>query len=307
MNHNVDNKQLEYKHHLGFETMTLSNTLVRGGNRALDFFLRVNPGEVLNVGAAIEKSKYPARAMMKASKFLLADAVNPDTGLVDYRGLRASDAYAQFRGITRQLSRYETSDLGHGPALTAFWINLYNALIIDAVVHFGIQGSIMNRPGIFRQAAYNVGGMRFSADEIEHGILRRNRPNPVVHMRTFTTDDPRLSLMVDHLDPRIHFSLVCGARSCPPIAFYDHEHLDWQLDQAAAAFINGGGVDYSVETKTLRLSKIFQWYLTDFGGLPAVFELIQRHVNNQEVRNALESGEFRVRYMKYDWKVNSSV
>ena len=287
--------------------MTLSNTLVRGGNRSLDFFLRVNPGEILNSGTPIEKSEHPAAAMMKASKLLLADAVNPDTGLVDYRGLRASDAYARFRGVTRQLSTYETSGLGHGPALMAFWINLYNALIIDAVVHFGIQGSIMNRPGIFRQAAYDVGGMRFSADEIEHGLLRRNRPNPVVHIRTFTTDDPRLSLMVDHLDPRIHFSLVCGAHSCPPIAFYDHEHLDRQLDQAAAAFINGGGVDFSAETNTLWLSKIFQWYRADFGGLPAVLELIQRHVIDQEVLNILESGEFRVRYMKYDWKVNSSV
>jgi hypothetical protein len=307
MNYKIDNKQLEHTQHLGFETMTPSNTLVRGGNRALDFLLRVHPGEVLNDGAPIEKSKNPAGAMMKASKFLLANAVNPDTGLVDYRGLRASDAYARFRGITRQLSTYETSDLGHDPALMAFWINLYNALIIDAVVHFGIQGSIMNRPGIFRQAAYNVGGMRFSADEIEHGLLRRNRPNPVVHMRTFTTDDPRLSLMVDYFDPRIHFSLVCGARSCPPIAFYDHEHLDRQLDQAAAAFINGGGVDYSAETNTLLLSKIFQWYRADFGGLPAVFEIIQRYVNAHEVRNVLENGEFQVRYMKYDWKVNSSV
>ncbi len=113
--------------------------------------------------------------------------------------------------------------------------------------------------------------------------------------------------MVDRLDPRIHFSLVCGARSCPPIAFYDHEHLDRQLDQAAAAFINGGGVDTKAETNTLRLSKIFQWYLADFGGLPAVVELIQRHATDKEVQNVLESGEFQVRYMQYDWRVNSSV
>lgn len=100
--------------------------------------------------------------------------------------------------------------------------------------------------------------------------------------------------------------LFAAPVSCPPIAFYDHEHLDRQLDQAAGAFINGGGVDYIAESNTLRLSKIFQWYLADFGGLPAVFELIQRHVIDQEVRSVLASGEFRVRYMEYDWKVNSS-
>lgn len=286
--------------------MTLANTLIRGGNRALDFFLRVDPREVLNTGTPAEKSSNPARAMMKASKSLFADAVNPETGLVDYVSLRESDVYAQFLGITRQLSTCKPSDLGHGYALMTFWINLYNALIIDAVVRFGIQGSIMSRPGIFRQAAYNVGGMRFSADEIEHGILRRNRPNPVTFLRPFAADDPRLSLRVDQLDPRVHFSLVCGARSCPPIAFYDHEHLDRQLDQAAAAFINGGGVSYSPETNTLQLSKIFQWYLADFGGLAAVCELIQRHVHDEEVRNVLESGSFQVRYMRYDWTVNSS-
>jgi len=48
--------------------MTLSNTLVRGGNRALDFFLRVNPGEILNTGAPIEESKDPAGAMMSENR-----------------------------------------------------------------------------------------------------------------------------------------------------------------------------------------------------------------------------------------------
>ena len=286
--------------------MTLANTLNRGGNRALDFFLRIDPQEVLNAGPITEKSTNPARAMMKASKSLLADAVNPVTGWVDYASLRESDAYVQFREITRQLSTCKPSDLGLGSARMTFWINVYNALIIDAVVHYGIQGSIMSRPGIFRQAAYDVGGMRFSAEGIEHGILRRNRPNPVTYFRPFATDDPRLSLMVDQLDPRIHFSLVCGARSCPPIAFYDHEHLDQQLDQAAAAFINGGGVSYLPATKTLQLSKIFQWYLADFGGLPAVLELIQRNVHDKDVRNVIESGDFQVHYMRYDWAVNST-
>ena len=237
--------------------MTLPNTLIRGGNRALDILLRAKPKEVLNIGISAAKSSNPARTMMITSRTLFAAAVDVETGLVDYRSLRESDAFGQFREITRQLSACEPGDLGQGPALKAFWINLYNALIIDAVFHYGIRGSIMSRPGIFRQAAYNIGGERFSADEIEHSILRRNRPNPIVRIRPFASDDPRLSWMVDHLDPRIHFSLVCGTRSCPPIAFYDHENLDQQLDQAAGVFINGDGVHYNAETKILQLSKIF--------------------------------------------------
>lgn len=286
--------------------MTLTDTFIRGGNRALDFSLGVKSVEVLNSGTSTEKSDNPARAMMKASKSLLADGVNPNSGLVDYRRLREGDAYAQFRRISRQLSECDPDDIGHGPVRMAFWINLYNALIIDAVVRFSIEGSIMSRPGIFRQAAYNVGGMRFSADEIEHGILRRNRPNPILRLRPFTMSDPRRSLMVDHLDPRIHFSLVCGALSCPPISFYDPELLDRQLDQAAAAFINGDGILYTAEINTIQLSKIFQWYQSDFGGLPSILELVQHHIRDQEIRKVLEGGDFRVRYMPYDWRVNTS-
>ncbi len=41
------------------------------------------------------------------------------------------------------------------------------------------------------------------------------------------------------MDKRIHFALVCGAKSCPPIRVYTPEELDEGLDAAAAAFCEG--------------------------------------------------------------------
>lgn len=32
--------------------------------------------------------------------------------------------------------------------------------------------------------------------------------------------------MVSPVDPRIHFALVCGAKSCPPIKLYTPDNLD---------------------------------------------------------------------------------
>jgi len=42
--------------------------------------------------------------------------------------------------------------------------------------------------------------------------------------------------VVQPLDPRIHFALVCGAKSCPPIRVYTADALEEGLAAAAAAF-----------------------------------------------------------------------
>ena len=39
-----------------------------------------------------------------------------------------------------------------------------------------------------------------------------NRPHPAKKQPCFAEDDPRLSLAMDKVDPRIHFALVCGAK-----------------------------------------------------------------------------------------------
>ena len=44
---------------------------------------------------------------------------------------------------------------------------------------------------------------------------------------------------VQPMDKRIHFALVCGAKSCPPIRVYTAEDLDEGLDAAASAFCEG--------------------------------------------------------------------
>jgi hypothetical protein len=38
------------------------------------------------------------------------------------------------------------------------------------------------------------------------------------------------------MDPRIHFALVCGAKSCPPIKLYSASTLEEGLQGAAEAF-----------------------------------------------------------------------
>ena len=50
--------------------------------------------------------------------------------------------------------------------------------------------------------------------------------------------------VVAPLDPRIHFALVCGAKSCPPIKVYTAEALEEGLEAAAASFCESAGPRY---------------------------------------------------------------
>ncbi len=48
-----------------------------------------------------------------------------------------------------------------------------------------------------------------------------------------------LAQVVSPVDPRIHFALVCGAKSCPPIKVYAPTSLEEGLDSATMAFCEG--------------------------------------------------------------------
>ena len=73
----------------------------------------------------------------------------------------------------------------------------------------------------------------------EHGILRGNKSTRFVPSKTFAANDPRRALVIADPDPRIHFALHCGAKSCPPVAAYDPQNIDDQLGSAARAFLGG--------------------------------------------------------------------
>jgi hypothetical protein len=279
--------------------------LVRLANSWLDRLLGISSDEVLNTGAVLPALANPAQALKRSADAMRVSAVDPETGKVDYGALANSEAYSEFRQLTRSLPLCTLEDMGDRQDQMAFWINLYNALILDAVVSYGVRGSLQDQLGIFRQAAYNVGGMRFSADDIENGVLRGNRRNPFLPFAPFGREDPRLEMAIEPIDPRVHFALVCGARSCPPIAFYDGIKLDEQLESACINFINAGGAEFDSASRTLRLSRILRWYQGDFGGRRGVLELTKKCTHDDELRSALETGSARIKFMRYDWTLNA--
>ncbi|MFQ5501045.1 MAG: DUF547 domain-containing protein [Phycisphaerae bacterium] len=187
----------------------------------------------------------------------------------------------------------------------AFWINLYNALVIHGALHFRIRRSITEIRGFFRRAAYLVGGHIYTLDIIEHGFLRENRGHPLrIFIPQLMPWDRRRRLVVRPMDIRVHFALNCGATSCPPIRHYTADRLDAELDLAAHAFLAGGGVAMDPRTGGVLLSRIFLWYARDFGWTRRrQLESILHYWDESTRRDYVSAAARGIRYLDYDWSL----
>ncbi len=279
------------------------------GRQARDVLNLPPDGEPLAGQPALDGPALAA-ALKAAVNGFKATAMD-DAGLtVDYRRLRDTPAYADYWAtLTPQLQAYDPASLATRGERLAFWINLYNALVIDAVITYEVRASVASQwagLAFFRTAAYAVGGRRCSLEDIEHGILRANRGNPFLPGPQFAPSDPRLAWVVDPPDPRIHFALNCASRSCPPIGVYSAERIDDQLELATRSFVDAD-VAIDLERGEIQLSRIFSWYGDDFGGPAGVVALLRRTLPADERRAWLtEARRGRLVYRDYDWRLNSA-
>jgi hypothetical protein len=201
-------------------------------------------------------------------------------GRVDYAGLEQSGR-AALDAYLAGLSNACATDYERWTSAEriAFWLNAYNAATVRLILdHYPIASirKIGWLPGAaFREKLLPMPGLKggtVSLDDIEHGTLRSS-----------------------FREPRIHFALVCAARSCPALRSeaYRGADLDRQLDDQARQFLHDprkNRVDPA--TRTLRLSPIFKWFRGDFeadsGSLP---RYLARYLGDVE-------------FLDYDWSLN---
>lgn len=293
--------------------MSFVNFLIPLRERLLDIVSGSDRSQTLNSIAFQDMDPVdgdPAAELVDLLHEVLSRGLADHGEAVDYAALRASPLYNDFRRCTRKLRAFDPTVLPDRNARLAFWINLYNTLVLDAVIGLGVQRSVMERrAGItfFRQAAYIVGGQRMSCDDIEHGILRANRGHPLYLGIQFHSSDPRLKWVIQPFDVRVHFALNCASRSCPPIRAYSPEKLDSQLDLATRSHL---ATDAQIvpEEKALHLSSIFKWFQADFGGREGVMDFLLVHYPRDERRDWLMQNRrtTRLRYSTYDWRLNDS-
>jgi len=250
-----------------------------------------------------------AAVLEKQLNWLQDAFIDSARGRVDYERMQASEIYRNYRDFSVCLKDFDPGSLDRREERLAFWINIYNILVIHGVIALGIRDSVTEVPRFFRRIRYRIGGQEYSADDIEHGILRGNSRLPHSLFHPFREGDPRLRLTVEPLERRVQFALVPASRSCPPIEIFSAEDLDRQLDLAARTFLNTGGIRIDRKKMEVHLVESFKWYGEDFGeGEEELLRFIAPFLYEEEKSRFLEeyAGKLKVRYQDYDWRLNSA-
>lgn len=169
----------------------------------------------------------------------------------------------------------------------AGWINLYNALTCYWIVNYKLKGSMLASFPVYFLPKMRIGGLKFSLDDIEHGILRKNQRAPHKLWKQFRKTDVRNTMSIKDEDYRIHFALNCGAISCPAISSYNEKDIENQLFMAEQSFVSQ---EFHVnrEKKIISASAIFKMYQKDFK---------KNYVSDPAYKG------FKVHYKKYDWTI----
>ncbi len=229
-------------------------------------------------------------------------AATDGAGRVHYTRLAASGEFAAAVDAARRLASVPLVTLtARGPRL-AFWINVYNALVLHAIVRLGVRRSVVRVWNFFGRASYRIDGLVFSSDDVEHGVLRGNRRRVIPPLRPFGAGDPRRAHALEPLDPRIHFAINCGARSCPPVGVYRAAAIEAQLDLATRSFVNQ---EVALDGDRLVCPRLFKWYRRDFEADGGLEGFLLRYLDDGPARRALAGAASpRVVFRAWDWSLH---
>jgi hypothetical protein len=179
----------------------------------------------------------------------------------------------------------------------AYWINLYNALTVKAVLdHYPVKsireislgGSflpnfITGGTGPWQAKLIQIEGEAIALDDIEHRILR-----PLFK------------------DNRIHYGVNCASIGCPTLmpTPFTAKSLQAMLDRCARLYVNHPrGV--RAEAGGLTVSSIYKWYQEDFGGnWQGVLSHLRQYANSTTAHMLAPFAT--IHGDSYDWQLNDA-
>ena len=233
--------------------------------------------------------------------------INSQQNIIRYSQFKHSHEYQQYQTATAFLQQFDPTVLRTREQQLAFWLNIYNFMILDGVVEFNIRNSVQEEKGFFTKTSYRLGEYLFSLDDIEHGILRNNHRRPYTLFRQFDSSDARQKFSMSQPDSRVHCCFCCAAKSSPQLKIYMPKHIDRQLDESVTRYLLTNGMRVDRNKKKLWLSRSFYWYRKDFeSGTNTLLDFIIEALKEQEIGQFIQDNRdsLTLRFMDYDWSLN---
>jgi len=196
-------------------------------------------------------------------------------GKVDYAGIKSNKGM-----LTQYLQVLESNPPQSSwprNKIIAYWINAYNAHTIKLIVDNYPVSSIKDLDGgnPWEIKRIKIGEKTYSLNQIEKEILIKQ-----------------------YKEPRVHFAVNCAAKSCPPIInkAWTAENLESNLENSTSKFLNNPTYNDISNPKSIKISKIFDWYAADFGDVITFI--------NKYAETPINSGA-KISYNDYNWSLNN--
>nr|XP_043614052.1 uncharacterized protein LOC122586001 [Erigeron canadensis] len=161
---------------------------------------------------------------------------------------RASNAINNYKLLVEQLEKLNLSQMDTN-AQTAFWINIYNSMIMHAYLAYGIPHSSLRRIALFHKAAYKIGGHVISANAIEQAIFKFRTPRVGKWLETILStalwkksgeERQRIGTKFGleyRYQPLLCFALCTGTSSDPELKVYTPSNIKEELEVAKRDFV----------------------------------------------------------------------
>lgn len=181
---------------------------------------------------------------------------------------RASYAISNYRVLVEQLERVNLSQMETNNKV-AFWINLYNSLVMHAYLAYGIPQNSLKRLALFHKAAYNVGGQVISANAMEQSIFGLRTPRIGRWLETILStalwkrsgEERQLissKFALQEFQPLVCFALCTGAVSDPMLKVYTASNIQEELEVAKKEFLQANII--VKKSKRVFLPKVLERY-----------------------------------------------
>ncbi|XP_042375396.1 uncharacterized protein LOC121969382 isoform X1 [Zingiber officinale] len=196
-----------------------------------------------------------------------------------------------FRSLIRRLETIDPKKMTHEEQL-AFWINIHNALVMHALLAYGLRENNIKGTYSILKAAYNIGGHSVNAFIIQSSILGCQLHRPSLYLsKIFSAKLPSAKdkhpYALDRVEPLVHFAICSGSSSDPALRAYSAKAIHQDLEIARAEFIQAN-VSVMKETK-IMLPKILHYYAKDACiELLDLLKMICRHVSDPN-RKAIQA------------------
>ncbi|MBK8508600.1 MAG: DUF547 domain-containing protein [Candidatus Competibacteraceae bacterium] len=249
------------------------------------------------VQAAFDHRHAAWDALLKKHVALIS---NGNASQVDYTGFKAERT--ALKAYLDSLSAVAETDYRrwNKNQQLAFLINAYNAFTVELILSrypdlksIKDLGSLMQSP--WKNRFFTLLGQERSLDDVEHGMIRA--PGAFD-------------------EPRIHAAVNCASVGCPMLRdeAFAADRLDGQLEDNMRRFLADRDRNrFDAASRTLSVSKIFDWYKGDFekghqsfNSLDATFARYADALGDTpQAQGAIRKGGLNIRYLDYDWALNA--